>query len=231
MAHQEDQGDLECPHHHQAQEDQEGQGDQGCLCQDQDWKTHQNLALLLLQTDQMAHQENQDQGDLEMVHQQCQGLELLPSHLVRLTLHQGDQENQGDQEMEHQGDQGQGDQENQGTVQWSRLRSIRVSHPFIPTGTCLLLKTIPADYSLHMYGGDIALTPEQQATLEATSNQISPFALQHAVVRSEQFLWEDGKVYYIFDYSLSKENRPLLSVHFKPASCKHSSLPSPFLHR
>lgn len=55
-----------------------------------------------------------------------------------------------------------------------------------------------------MYGGDIALTPEQQATLEATSNQNSPFSIQNAVVRSEQYLWKDGVVYYIFDDSLSK---------------------------
>lgn len=61
---------------------------------------------------------------------------------------------------------------------------------------------LPTDYSLHMYGGDIALTPEQQATLEATSNQISPFSIQNAVVRSEQFLWKDGIVYYILDDTL-----------------------------
>lgn len=55
-----------------------------------------------------------------------------------------------------------------------------------------------------MYGGDIALTPEQQATLEATSNQISPFSIQNAVVRSEQYLWKNGIIYYIFDDSLSE---------------------------
>lgn len=55
-----------------------------------------------------------------------------------------------------------------------------------------------------MYGGDIALTPEQQATLEATSNQNSPFSIQNAVVRSEQYLWKQGIVYYIFDDSLSE---------------------------
>lgn len=54
-----------------------------------------------------------------------------------------------------------------------------------------------------MYGGDIALTPEQQATLEATSNQISPFSIQNAVVRSEQYLWKNGIVYFEFDSSLS----------------------------
>lgn len=56
-----------------------------------------------------------------------------------------------------------------------------------------------------MYGGDIALTPEQQATLEATSNQNDPFSIQNAVVKSEQYLWKDGKVYYIFDDSLSEQ--------------------------
>lgn len=55
-----------------------------------------------------------------------------------------------------------------------------------------------------MYGGDIALTPEQQATLEATSNQNSPFSIQNAVVRSEQYLWKQGIVYYILDDSLSE---------------------------
>ena len=61
-----------------------------------------------------------------------------------------------------------------------------------------------SDFSVHMFGGDIALTPEQQATLEATSNQNDPFSIQNAVVKSEQYLWKEGIVYYIYDDSLSK---------------------------
>ena len=48
------------------------------------------------------------------------------------------------------------------------------------------------------------LTPEQQSTMEATSNQNDPFAPQNAVVRNEQFLWTDGIVYYILDSGLSE---------------------------
>ena len=62
------------------------------------------------------------------------------------------------------------------------------------------------DYSVHMYGGDIALTPEQQATLEATTTQNSPFSIQHAVVSSEQYLWKGGIIYYIFDESLGEKD-------------------------
>ena len=58
----------------------------------------------------------------------------------------------------------------------------------------------------HLYGGDIVLTPEQQATLEATSNQNDPFSPQNAVVRDQQFLWRNGIVYYVLDDSLSKHN-------------------------
>ena len=73
---------------------------------------------------------------------------------------------------------------------------------------CLITTTVAqfihfyADYSVHMYGGDIALTPEQQAILEATSNQKSPFSIQNAVVRSVQYLWKNGIVYYAFDENL-----------------------------
>ena len=56
----------------------------------------------------------------------------------------------------------------------------------------------------HYFGGDIILTPEQQATLEATSNPNDPFSPQNAVVRSTRSLWPSGRVPYIFDGSLSK---------------------------
>ena len=55
-----------------------------------------------------------------------------------------------------------------------------------------------------MYGGDIALTPEQQATLEATSNQRSPFSIHNAVVKSVQYLWKNGTLFYTFDDSLGE---------------------------
>ena len=72
-----------------------------------------------------------------------------------------------------------------------------------------------ADYSVHMYGGDIALTPEQQAILEATSNQKSPFSIQNAVVRSVQYLWKNGIVYYTFDENLGE---------YVVSSCIHDSV-------
>ena len=51
--------------------------------------------------------------------------------------------------------------------------------------------------------GDIVLTPEQQATLEATSNPNDPFAPQNAVVRNERALWPNGRVPYVLDGSLN----------------------------
>ena len=58
--------------------------------------------------------------------------------------------------------------------------------------------------SVHLYGGDIVLTPEQQATLEATSNPNDPFAPQNAVVRNSRSLWTNGIVPFVLDGSLSK---------------------------
>ena len=57
---------------------------------------------------------------------------------------------------------------------------------------------------IHLFGGDIVLTPEQRSTLEATSNQNDPFAPQNAVVRNDQYLWTDGIVYYDLDDSLGE---------------------------
>ena len=54
-----------------------------------------------------------------------------------------------------------------------------------------------------MHGGDILLTPEQQATFESMSNPNDPFAPQSAVVVNQRSLWIDGVVPYIFDSSLS----------------------------
>lgn len=47
--------------------------------------------------------------------------------------------------------------------------------------------------------GDIVLTPEQQGTLEATSNPNDPFAPQNAVVTMERSLWPNGVVPYVID--------------------------------
>ena len=63
---------------------------------------------------------------------------------------------------------------------------------------------VSTDLQAHMYGGDIILTPEQQSTLEATSNENNPFSPQNAVVKNEQLLWPNGVVYYDLDIDLSK---------------------------
>ena len=55
-----------------------------------------------------------------------------------------------------------------------------------------------------MYEGDIVLTPEQQSTLEATSNPSDPFSPQQAVVRNTRSLWPNAVVPYIVDGSLGK---------------------------
>lgn len=54
----------------------------------------------------------------------------------------------------------------------------------------------------HLQEGDILLTPEQQATLEATSNPNDPFAPQQAVVRNPRSLWPNAVVPYVIDGSL-----------------------------
>ena len=56
--------------------------------------------------------------------------------------------------------------------------------------------------SQHAVMGDIMLTAEQQATMEATANPNDPFAPQSAVVRNERSLWVDARVPYILDNSL-----------------------------
>ena len=61
--------------------------------------------------------------------------------------------------------------------------------------------------SQHAVMGDIMLTAEQQATLEATANPDDPFGAQSAVVRSERSLWVDARVPYILDNSLGTAAR------------------------
>ncbi len=56
-----------------------------------------------------------------------------------------------------------------------------------------------------MFEGDVLLTPEQQATLEATSNPNDPFAPQNAVVSMERQIWRDGMVPYILHNSLNSK--------------------------
>ena len=67
-----------------------------------------------------------------------------------------------------------------------------------------LLATVSAqtDTEGGMYEGDIMLTPEQQATLEATANPNDPFSPQQAVVRNPRSLWPNAVVPYIIDSSL-----------------------------
>jgi hypothetical protein len=67
-----------------------------------------------------------------------------------------------------------------------------------------LLATVSAqkDTEAGMYEGDIMLTPEQQATLEATANPNDPFSPQQAVVRNPRSLWSNAVVPYIIDSSL-----------------------------
>lgn len=57
-----------------------------------------------------------------------------------------------------------------------------------------------------LYGGDIMLTPEQQASLEATANPNDPFSPQQAVVRNSRSLWPNAVVPYIIDSSLGNSN-------------------------
>lgn len=47
------------------------------------------------------------------------------------------------------------------------------------------------------------LTPEQQASLEASTNPYDPFSPQNAVVRNARSLWPGGQVPYILDGSIN----------------------------
>ena len=60
------------------------------------------------------------------------------------------------------------------------------------------------DVGFHLVGGDILLTPGQQAVMEATANQDDPYSPLNAVINNEQLLWPSGRVAYILDSSLSK---------------------------
>ena len=62
---------------------------------------------------------------------------------------------------------------------------------------CNMLPTVQA-----MYQNDIILTPEQQATLEATSNPNNTLSPQRAVVRDMRSLWPNAVVPFIIDGSL-----------------------------
>lgn len=53
-----------------------------------------------------------------------------------------------------------------------------------------------------LYQGDMILTPEQQRTIEATSNPNDPFSPQNAVVRNMRALWPNAMVPFIIDSSL-----------------------------
>ena len=62
-----------------------------------------------------------------------------------------------------------------------------------------------ADTEGGMYEGDIMLTPEQQATLEALANPNDPFSPQQAVVRNSRSLWPNAVVPYIIDSGLGND--------------------------
>ena len=66
-----------------------------------------------------------------------------------------------------------------------------------------LLFLSDADLPVHLYGGDIVLTLQQQAAMEANTMQNYPFSPLNAVVMEEEYMWRDGIVYYTLDNSLS----------------------------
>ena len=57
-----------------------------------------------------------------------------------------------------------------------------------------------------LYQGDMMLTPEQQRTLEATSNPNDPFSPQNAVVSNMRSLWPNAMVPFVIDSSLGNYN-------------------------
>ena len=74
---------------------------------------------------------------------------------------------------------------------------------------CSELSTVQARY---MYQGDMVLTAEQQATLEATSNPHNPFSPQRAVVTNMRSLWPNAVVPYIIDNSLGMQLHHLYNL-------------------
>ena len=78
--------------------------------------------------------------------------------------------------------------------------------PFVmATDRLLFLPTSPAELAGEShFGGDILLTDEQRATMEATANVKDPFAPQNAVVRRVRYTWAGGVVPYAIDDSLGE---------------------------
>lgn len=61
-------------------------------------------------------------------------------------------------------------------------------------------------HDMNLYQGDILLTSEQQAALEATSNPSDPHSTQRAVTSVSRARWRDAVVPYELEGSLSKYN-------------------------
>lgn len=94
------------------------------------------------------------------------------------------------------------DESNDGGKSWENSISLLFKHS---------LYGILVDSFYHLtglFGGDIKLTPEQQATLEATANPNDPFSPQDAVVRNQRSLWPNGVMPYVIDNSLSSKYFP-----------------------
>ena len=64
----------------------------------------------------------------------------------------------------------------------------------------------------HLYEGDIDLTAEQRAAMEAISNPNDLDSPQRAVVRHTRSLWRNGRVPYLFDGSIGAGQLYILCI-------------------
>lgn len=65
-----------------------------------------------------------------------------------------------------------------------------------------------SDVTFRLVEGDVLLTPDQQALLEATASHSGPFTPLNAVVNREDYLWRNARIPYIIDSEMSKYNYP-----------------------
>ena len=79
-----------------------------------------------------------------------------------------------------------------------KKQSTLVSVQLLKSYICDVNTFLIADEGLHLFQGDILLTPAQQHALQASKSN------QKAVVRDEFALWSNARVPYVLDGSLSE---------------------------
>lgn len=99
---------------------------------------------------------------------------------------------------------------------------------YLHSASCSAQNSTAAEYNMTdqgLYGGDILLTPEQRATIEATANINDPNSPQMAVVRNMRSIWPNAVVPYVIDSSLGELNSSNQSYMHHRELCGEPALP------